>query len=718
MKIHMKEHSNVTVGAKKRIKVAFETNSVAFFATFSGLASDKIGYPVRELSTNAWDASRGNFEVHLPTSLSPIFRIRDYGTGMSEDAMENIYARPFSSTKRDDDNSVGGWGLGSKSPYAYLINDEGAGSYNVTSYHDGMMRSYELSIGSDGMPNMDEIYSGPSDAPSGMEVSFPVKREDIHLFVDRVRSILWSFTPRPQVFPAIKWAEPAVVKSGENWIEYDGNAPFDGPHVRMGCVMYPIDLSKIQTANFLNESDNVLFDAQIGSLKPTLSREELAYDERTRQTLQGLIHNYEHSVISQLQEVVNGAETYFGASRDFEAAAKSYGSRIDSLRRQVNWEGRPLLQMIGTDAEKHLYKTMILREGWSHLEKFEMTSTSASYNADALVVMEHNPHYSIARLQQAGLVGKKLLWIRCKKHNREQVLHYLGDPEVITLDDYKVSVERIAMSKTIRKRRVLNADQNNVHREVASVDLAAGGYYVKLTSSTYGRRRRSEEYAISDDLHYVNGSNLDTAITTAIQLGVLDPGQIVVQRGKDTPLPANWELLGDDLIDGLNTKVDTSEMTGLRKKTITHVSSKVRTFCDHLTVANAPLSVQTLHADAKALCDTLRGNGHSETDSDKAVYALTRIGKAPELPQEVADPIADLEKRFEQLTDTTLPLLSIILKNAGGYYGYTEPQKHLDHYFDLLARSGHIEPAALPVPANDDIELAEDTMPVLEELAA
>ena len=40
--------------------------------------------------------------------------------------------------------------------------------------------------------------------------------------------------------------------SGEGWTSYKaGTVPFFRPHVRMGCVMYPFDLSQIETSGFL-----------------------------------------------------------------------------------------------------------------------------------------------------------------------------------------------------------------------------------------------------------------------------------------------------------------------------------------------------------------------------------------------------------------------------------------------------------------------------------
>ena len=167
MKLGMQEHTDISAGVMEEVAISFEANAVAFYAQISGLAKDKIGYPIRELSTNAWDASRGRMEVHLPTSLNPVFRVRDFGPGMSADDMVNVYARLYASTKRGTNESVGGWGLGSKSPFAYLIGDNGAGSYNVTSYHGGMMRSYVLSLSTAGAQEHSVVVQPSADHQPG-----------------------------------------------------------------------------------------------------------------------------------------------------------------------------------------------------------------------------------------------------------------------------------------------------------------------------------------------------------------------------------------------------------------------------------------------------------------------------------------------------------------------------------------------------------------------
>jgi hypothetical protein len=213
MQIGMQKHVDIATAVEEEFDGEIEANAVAIYAQISGLAKDKVGYGVREIPSNAGDASRGNFEIHLPTQLSPLFRVRASGP-ISPENMRGVYG---SSTPRPNqhDKKGGGWGLGSKSPFAYLLGPDGAGSFTVTSYYEGMMRTYTVSLSEEGKIKIRRLCEIATDQPSGLEVSYPVRQEDIHTFHDRARTIFWPFNPRPKIFTEIEWKEQVIGAQGE-----------------------------------------------------------------------------------------------------------------------------------------------------------------------------------------------------------------------------------------------------------------------------------------------------------------------------------------------------------------------------------------------------------------------------------------------------------------------------------------------------------------------
>ena len=130
---------------------------------------------IRELSCNAHDShviagtTDVPFEVHLPTALESWFSIRDYGTGLSDEDVRNIFAGIGISTKRDSNEVIGCFGIGSLSPYA--LTD----SFNVKSYMNGVVRHYNCYRDENRKPVVALLTEMETDEPNGLEVSLTIE---------------------------------------------------------------------------------------------------------------------------------------------------------------------------------------------------------------------------------------------------------------------------------------------------------------------------------------------------------------------------------------------------------------------------------------------------------------------------------------------------------------------------------------------------------------
>jgi hypothetical protein len=703
MKLAVQERIDNVAGIQDEIAISIQANSVAFYAQISGLAKDKIGYSMRELTTNMWDATRLRYgndvpddripQIFLPTNLNPTIRFRDYGPGMDETAMREIYAQMYASTKRDTDNEVGGWGLGRFSPFAYLIGDGGSGSYTVTSYNGGMARTYVLSLSSDGRPMMRLLAAMPSDEESGMEVSFAVRRHDVSAFTGKAHHILWSFEPRPRIIPAMNWDEPAVLASGEGWVSYNSNTvPFHGPHVRMGPVMYPFDISQVDHTAMISSNDSVLFDTGIGSLSVTLSREALAYDERTVQTLSALVSRYQQSVLDQVQAKVDAAGNYLHACRDFFRATEGYSSARQSwLIERVRYQGRPIIRSFSFADD--VAKVMIIRGSYAY-DKFEKGYVDVRNISDHQVVIEHNPSYSFERMAAADLSDKNLIWIRTKRDQLAQVMDKLGNPDYTVLDETKIDKSQIAArrkGKTVRNRRVLLVGQTyGANLVTEEIDMAAGGYYV-ARSQANGYRRGGFSYHIRSGKS-VAESTFQDIIRVARDLGVIPIGTRILLRTEKDQLGENWTWIGDTIAPALQAMIDADQFTGLHNKNVYSFDGHVRVLGHKWNFSRAPQDLRVFHEELQTLYEQLRSNNRETTISDKAYAALNNMGETVEVPM-VACPIASLNTRYEALKQR-YPLLSMIVSN----HMYGGGQEAFDHYFSLLEthhaatnHNGHVD---------------------------
>lgn len=98
---------------------------------------------LREYVSNAYDANveasaTKPVEVHLPETDEPYLSVRDYGSGLDYISIISVFANFGTSTKRDSDNLIGGFGIGSKSGLA--VSD----SIQVTSVCNSILNEFVI----------------------------------------------------------------------------------------------------------------------------------------------------------------------------------------------------------------------------------------------------------------------------------------------------------------------------------------------------------------------------------------------------------------------------------------------------------------------------------------------------------------------------------------------------------------------------------------------
>lgn len=274
--------------------------SAKAFKILSGFYSEPILAIPRELGANAWDShvKAGNtsqmFEVHAPNTLEPWFAIRDFGTGLSPDAIETIYTTYFESTKTGDNDSDGCMGLGSKTPFNYTDN------FNVTSFHKGKKYVYNCFIDESGSPNIMQIAVVDTAEQNGLEVKFGVKMSDIGMWVEKITRAYEPFRYRPIIKGAnITYPERKYVYQGTGWAMRENADYHRVSYAFMGNYCYPISTNIIQTLlykqNAKYEHTSMLggasfdFFFNIGDLEVAPNKEQLQYDDTNNKTADAII---------------------------------------------------------------------------------------------------------------------------------------------------------------------------------------------------------------------------------------------------------------------------------------------------------------------------------------------------------------------------------------------------------------------------------------------
>lgn len=258
----------------------------------SDLYTNKIRAVVRELITNMIDAHalNGNpekFIIQVPGRLDPRFVCRDFGPGMSDfdiqgdDNSPGLYNSYFSSSKAESNDFIGGFGLGSKSPFSYTD------TFSITSYHKGEIRGYVAYMDGDG-PQIKPTFvkeMGPNDK-TGIEIVVPVEEKDFRNFAYEV-----SYIMRPFKDLAIINDLDREIDYFPDFDDYYGVNPErywpdrGGLYAIYGGIVYPIE-GVIRDRNWLsirNEVNYIKFP--MGSLDIAPSREALSLDDRTRKNI-------------------------------------------------------------------------------------------------------------------------------------------------------------------------------------------------------------------------------------------------------------------------------------------------------------------------------------------------------------------------------------------------------------------------------------------------
>lgn len=232
---------------------------------------------IRELSCNAHDSHveagmlDTNFDIHLPTQLEPWFSVRDYGLGMDDEETRGTFGGIGVSTKRDDNRTIGCFGIGSLSPYSLCD------SFTVKSWKDGIVRIYSCYRAEDRKPMIALLSEEDTTEPNGVEVSLNVEGR-VSKFEEEAVNVFrwWDYTPNIN--------SDIVEQKCDGWREhytftgedYAINADYGNMVALMGNVAYSIP----DEVDDFNCEGYIRFE--LGEINFDTARENLSLDDLTR----------------------------------------------------------------------------------------------------------------------------------------------------------------------------------------------------------------------------------------------------------------------------------------------------------------------------------------------------------------------------------------------------------------------------------------------------
>lgn len=320
-----------------------EANEFSFRVLSDGLYQNKIGSMVREVTCNGLDShvQAGKADVpvqlHLPDTYEPWFSVQDFGIGLDDRGVRQTFATYFRSTKRDDNKSIGAFGLGSKTPFAYTD------AFTIVAIKDGKKRQYSSFINESGIPaiaNMGGDFSASyiladddgknavavtdewneTSEENGVKIIVPVTSSgDFRRFRTEVQNQLAFFEVKPGILNCdsiewMDWTHAGAYMNLDNVLigEYKYGTTFNGLWIVQGPVGYKADIELIK--QHLSHDNREFLDLigecgilrfELGQIEVTPSREGLSYSKKTTAAIEARLDSARVSMKGQIQAQVD-----------------------------------------------------------------------------------------------------------------------------------------------------------------------------------------------------------------------------------------------------------------------------------------------------------------------------------------------------------------------------------------------------------------------------
>lgn len=340
MKYDVTNYSDVdvlTTTEEKELTLSKDSTSLIFKMFSSNIYSNPIGTIVREITSNCFD-SHIEANVNQPVIIKKIvdkltntiyISFIDFGVGMSPERINDVFSVLFNSTKRDDNQQIGAWGLGSKSPLAYKRSigygeGEYDNSYFIITKYNNFEYTYQIYEGKK-CPHITLLNTDLTTDHNGTEVRVPILQKDLTNFhKEMVRQLYYfeniifeGFEEENDAYERELTNDYQIIR-GKSFL-YRGTDYSEYVHVCLGKVAYPIDYNILN----LNANDYkfpIAIRLVIGEIGTTISRESLDYSENTIKILKKKLEIVKNEIVQLLvkqYESIYSLEDYFKTKNKF-----------------------------------------------------------------------------------------------------------------------------------------------------------------------------------------------------------------------------------------------------------------------------------------------------------------------------------------------------------------------------------------------------------------
>lgn len=520
------EHKDVTITGNSNVQdMSMKIDEKAFSILIDKLYSRKKEAIVRELCSNACDAHIDAgiphipYDLVLPTLYNTDLVVRDYGKGLSKKDVEYYLGTLFGSKSANSNDSIGGFGLGAKSPFCLVD------SYHITSYHEGMKHSFFYVREAGGIPKFVHLNSDVSNEKSGIKFTVNVGEENLRDWARVTQRALGLFEVKPNCNVELNYPVTEVYYDTVEIIS--GHGSYDKVLACMGGVVYPIDMSLrdiVRVDSFYNRVysnyQQIVLRFDIGELDVAPSRESLEYRDRTISAINKkilLLNNSVQALEQKITDDINSKLKVVPYSKIFNTPPISYFSvkTTYSMFTEQELADYPIIAeqyvdvktltfnaVTGSSRFKRIIKTLA-GKGLDNSPKIIINNTSHSYK----FVSDHIDNANTVKIPKTVDEKTAMFFLR-------RVCDFKFGANNYTLEYFKDYADKIPKEAKVRKSNagyiVGVRDHNDQKVRKIDVDFEDDTIVYALKDHHTGKK----------DRRYYTSSEIDELLRySAIQMG-------------------------------------------------------------------------------------------------------------------------------------------------------------------------------------------------------
>lgn len=286
--------------------------------------SDNRAAVVREYVANALDShteagQTRPVEVTTPSYFEPKLVVRDYGVGLDRDGLLKVYSVYGKSTRRESNEGIGGFGIGSKAGFTL------SGQFVVTGIKNGVKTVALFSLDENGAPTVEILAEKNTDEDNGVTVAIAVDDVDKVCAAVNKLSPVW---PKGKVL--VDGREPQCIYDSATEVSKDiflADTTW-GFTVDMGGVPYRVnstmltdiqntlektDIARVAINRITRGNTGIIARLPIGSVSIAPNRESLSNTGKTQKALTAILRSVAEDQEKAIQKALISSRDVFAA---------------------------------------------------------------------------------------------------------------------------------------------------------------------------------------------------------------------------------------------------------------------------------------------------------------------------------------------------------------------------------------------------------------------